>query len=113
MQKNVLEKPLKFYDAQVVLTKAAVSAPQYQGMMLTEQLASDAQELYQNGTLFHGPLFQSVQRVLNISDKKLTLECDPTALTCDQQGQFPGRVFNPFYGDAQFQSILIWGLAPS
>ena len=30
---------------------------------------------YNDGTLFHGPIFQGIQQVLNISDQGLTLEC--------------------------------------
>jgi hypothetical protein len=64
--------------------------------------------LYQDGTLFHGPAFQGVKRVLDISEGRIILECNLPEITPDQQGQFPLQTSNPFIYDAIVQSLLIW-----
>ena len=65
-------------------------------------------ELYQNGTLFHGPSFRGVERVLNISKEKVTMRCSLPPMAPSQQGQFRVQTFNPFIADGQYQSMVIW-----
>jgi len=64
--------------------------------------------LYSDGTLFHGPSFQGVQRVTHLSRGRLVLECRLPAIGEDRQGQFPLQTSNPFVYDAIVQSLLIW-----
>ena len=64
--------------------------------------------LYTNGTLFHGPSFQGVRRVLNFTKEHLTLECEMPYVNEVDQGQFAVQSFNPFLADVQFQSMVIW-----
>jgi NAD(P)-dependent dehydrogenase (short-subunit alcohol dehydrogenase family) len=64
--------------------------------------------LYTNGTLFHGPSFQGVRRILNYSPQRLTLECEMPDVSEAMQGQFAIQSFNPFLADVQFQSMVIW-----
>jgi hypothetical protein len=66
------------------------------------------QDLYKNGTLFHGPAFQGVERVMHISRGKLTTKCRLPRITEKLQGQFPVQTGNPFIYDAIVQSLLIW-----
>ncbi|MBH8574598.1 hypothetical protein I8752_16525 [Nostocaceae cyanobacterium CENA369] len=47
-------------------------------------------------SLFHSSAFQGVTRILNISLKKITVECIWQELTAQQQGQFPIRWYNPY-----------------
>lgn len=63
---------------------------------------------YQDGTLFHGPKFQGIQQVLNISEQGLTLECLLPEITVPEQGPFATDNFNPFAMDLAFQAMLIW-----
>jgi hypothetical protein len=63
---------------------------------------------YQDGTLFHGPKFQGIQQVLNISEQGLTLECLLPEITVPEQGPFATDNFNPFAIDLAFQAMLIW-----
>ncbi|HEX9012277.1 MAG TPA: polyketide synthase dehydratase domain-containing protein, partial [Anaerolineaceae bacterium] len=65
-------------------------------------------ELYQNGTLFHGPSFQGVQRVLSLAPDRLTMECSLDPLAERIQGQFPVQTTNPFIYDTIVQCLLIW-----
>ena len=64
--------------------------------------------LYHNGTLFHGPAFQGVKRVLDINEGRILLECNLPAISPELQGQFPLQTSNPFIYDAIVQSLLIW-----
>ena len=65
-------------------------------------------ELYKNGTLFHGPAFQGVERVLHVSRGKLIMQCVLPKIADRLQGQFPVQTGNPFIYDAIVQSLLIW-----
>jgi NAD(P)-dependent dehydrogenase (short-subunit alcohol dehydrogenase family) len=64
--------------------------------------------LYEDGTLFHGPSFQGVQRVVSLGEERLVLECLLQPIPPDRQGQFPLQTYNPFAYDAIVQSLLIW-----
>ena len=65
-------------------------------------------ELYENGTLFHGPSFQGVDQVLSLSRARLTMQCTLPKISEKLQGQFPVQTGNPFIYDAIVQSLLIW-----
>jgi hypothetical protein len=65
-------------------------------------------ELYRNGTLFHGPAFQGVERVLHLSKGKLVMQVVLPHLEDRIQGQFPAYTANPFIYDAIVQCVLIW-----
>jgi NAD(P)-dependent dehydrogenase (short-subunit alcohol dehydrogenase family) len=71
-----------------------------------EEISGNA--LYHNGTLFHGPAFQGVERVLHISRGKLVMEVVLPHLEDRIQGQFPAYTANPFIYDAIVQCLLIW-----
>jgi NAD(P)-dependent dehydrogenase (short-subunit alcohol dehydrogenase family) len=64
--------------------------------------------LYEDGTLFHGPSFQGVQRVISMGEDRLVLEVLLQPISPDKQGQFPLQTYNPFAYDAIVQSLLIW-----
>jgi NAD(P)-dependent dehydrogenase (short-subunit alcohol dehydrogenase family) len=64
--------------------------------------------LYGDGTLFHGPSFQGVQRVDSIGEDRVVLEVLLQPIPPDRQGQFPLQTYNPFAYDAIVQSLLIW-----
>ena len=64
--------------------------------------------LYHDGTLFHGPSFQGVERVLHISRGKLVMQVVLPHLEDRIQGQFPAYTANPFIYDAIVQCLLIW-----
>jgi hypothetical protein len=63
---------------------------------------------YEDGTLFHGPSFQGVDRVLDVSRGRLIMEVVLPKLAEAQQGQFPVQTSNPFVYDAIVQCLLIW-----
>jgi hypothetical protein len=85
-----------------------VPAPTYETFDKTESHVLDGAELYRNGTLFHGPSFQGIERTLNISPQKVTMQCRVPELSLAQQGQFPIHTFHPYLTDIEFQCMLIW-----
>jgi NADP-dependent 3-hydroxy acid dehydrogenase YdfG len=101
-------RPRFHYQAEVTLVRRLPAAPHVTPNLREDDHARDGAELYADGTLFHGPLFRGVQRVLNAGPRHLTLRCALPAVDEATQGQFPVRAFNPFLADAQFQSLVIW-----
>ncbi len=63
---------------------------------------------YQNGTLFHGPLFQAVQEVTQLTEQQLVARCQAPWVPPEAQGQFPVGPFNAYALDPAFQVMLIW-----
>ena len=103
--------PIFHYSLNVILLKKIPPAPIYilpinADKLEQKQIIGDT--LYQDGTLFHGPAFQGVKRVLDISEGRILLECNLPAISPEQQGQFPLQTSNPFIYDAIVQSLLIW-----
>jgi NAD(P)-dependent dehydrogenase (short-subunit alcohol dehydrogenase family) len=96
------------YRSQVVLRRTLPDAPRYEKLDLSETHGVPGTQLYEDGTMFHGPCFQGVERVLNISQHGLTMQCVPPEVTAHQQGQFPIQTFHPYLVDVQLQSVLIW-----
>ena len=101
-------KPRYHYNARLTLCSAAPPAPDYSAADLSLADGRPGEVFYSDGTLFHGPSFQGVRRVLNYSPERLTLECELPQVSRLAQGQFPVQSFNPFLADVQFQSMVIW-----
>jgi NAD(P)-dependent dehydrogenase (short-subunit alcohol dehydrogenase family) len=67
------------------------------------------QELYHKGILFHGPAFQGVEKVLQISKDRLVMQLCLPKVDEGFQGQFPVQnKNNPYIYDAIVQILLIW-----
>jgi NAD(P)-dependent dehydrogenase (short-subunit alcohol dehydrogenase family) len=108
---NSKGRPIYHYSLGVELEKNNPPIPKHTFDL--PSLAGDQQvipgsKLYEDGTLFHGPSFQGVQKVLSISEGRIILECNLPAIPPEQQGQFPLQTSNPFIYDAIVQSLLIW-----
>jgi polyketide-type polyunsaturated fatty acid synthase PfaA len=96
------------YTAHILLAPRAPEPPVLQGFERTESEVIGGAALYENATLFHGPGFQVVDRVLRVAEDRLTMECRLPVIGEDAQGQFPIRDFNPYAVDALFQAMLVW-----
>lgn len=99
------------YSLKVTLQSQAPVAPFHilpPELLTAEKNVIHGEKLYNNGTLFHGPSFQGVQRVLSLHEDRLVMECMLPAITEKQQGQFPVQNSNPFLYDSIVQSLLIW-----
>jgi len=101
-------KLIHHYSARITLLRRVPEAPLYEGFDRNEHEPIDGPSLYRDGTLFHGPIFQWVERVMNVSRKKLTLRCRAPQIREVETGQFPIGTFDPYAADVQFQSMLIW-----
>lgn len=101
-------KPRYHYNVRLHLCDRVPEIPRYRDADLREVNPQPGPPLYTNGTLFHGPSFQGVQRVLNASPERLTLACVMPEVSEAAQGQFPVQSFNPFLADVQYQSMVIW-----
>ncbi len=106
--KNPKGRMIYHYSLRVLLLREMPVAPVSQ---LESSLASEmiqGSELYRNGTLFHGPSFQGVEKVLHISRGKLIMQVVLPHIEDRIQGQFPAYTANPFIYDAIVQCVLIW-----
>ncbi|MCX6081729.1 MAG: SDR family NAD(P)-dependent oxidoreductase [Chloroflexi bacterium] len=101
-------KPRYHYNVRLHLGDQVPVPPRYAAADLSAMDARPGIPLYTDGTLFHGPSFQGVRRIMNYSPQRLTLECEMPSVSEAAQGQFPIQSFNPFLADVQFQSMVIW-----
>ncbi len=101
-------KTVWHYKADILVAKEIPEVPLYTQSDLNETQNTAGETLYSNGTLFHGSLFQGIEKVINTSMKKLTLLCNLDKVKDKEQGQFPISSINPFATDLMFQAMLVW-----
>lgn len=100
-------RPRYHYSGQIELRTALPPPPMLHANRV-EAEAFDGARCYQDGTLFHGPLFQGIERVLRLTNDGLTLRVRCPLVTLAQQGQFAVQSLDPLLFDIQLQSTLIW-----
>jgi NAD(P)-dependent dehydrogenase (short-subunit alcohol dehydrogenase family) len=96
------------YSLQVTLVRTLAEAPVMSLPKVERPRSILGQSLYQNGTLFHGPAFQGVQRVQHVGRDNLVMQVALPRVHENVQGQFPVQSGNPFIYDAIVQGLLIW-----
>ena len=108
------------YAADITLLKTLPDAPVVDGLVLNRGTvgfddsadsfsdSSSNSNVYKNGTLFHGPCFQSIKETVSDSEHELTLRCHVPNVSSEQQGQFAVNSTNPFVDDVLYQSMLVW-----
>jgi NAD(P)-dependent dehydrogenase (short-subunit alcohol dehydrogenase family) len=96
------------YSLRVKLVRSLVDAPVEALPKVERPKIILGQSLYQDGTLFHGPSFQGVQRVQHVGRDRLVMQVSLPKLDAAMQGQFPVQTGNPFIYDAIVQCLLIW-----
>ncbi len=101
-------KPVWHYKADILVAKEIPEVPLYTQSDFNETQNTTGETLYNDGTLFHGSLFQGIEKVVNNSMKKLTLLCNLDNIKAKEQGQFPISSLNPFATDLMFQAMLVW-----
>ncbi|MDR3573812.1 MAG: SDR family NAD(P)-dependent oxidoreductase [Anaerolineaceae bacterium] len=109
--KTKKDRTLYHYSLMVRLVKEAPAIPvdaAFDLVSRTDIQVIPGNMLYKNGTLFHGPAFQGVEQVLQVSPSKLITKCSLPKLDEKVQGQFTVQTGNPFIYDAIVQSLLIW-----
>ena len=65
-------------------------------------------ELYNGKTLFHGQMFQGIEKVLNWDKQRMTVKCKNIAPTITERGQFNIDNPNPYVHDLVYQVGLVW-----
>jgi hypothetical protein len=110
--KTLKNKTHYHFRALIKLVREIPNAPIYESVNLSEDniITTTGKSFYQNGetTLFHGPAFQQITRILNINPEKITVECFWQKITDQQQGQFPIKWSNPYITDLSTQPLWIW-----
>ncbi len=96
------------YTGRVTLRRTIPESPIYSDFDRSTSHVIAGTQLYQDGTLFHGPCFQGIEQTLNINPHKVTVRCFSPDITPHQQGQFAIQTFNPYLTDIQFQCMLVW-----
>jgi NAD(P)-dependent dehydrogenase (short-subunit alcohol dehydrogenase family) len=96
------------YSLRVKLVRSLVDAPVEALPKVERPKIILGPSLYQDGTLFHGPSFQGVQRVQHVGRDRLVMQVSLPKLDAAMQGQFPVQTGNPFIYDAIVQCLLIW-----
>jgi NAD(P)-dependent dehydrogenase (short-subunit alcohol dehydrogenase family) len=96
------------YSLKVTLVRTLAEAPVMSLPKVERPRSILGQSLYQNGTLFHGPAFQGVQRVQHVGRDNLVMQVALPRVHENVQGQFPVQSGNPFIYDAIVQGLLIW-----
>ena len=109
--KNNKGKKIFHYSGKVTLAEEKPTAPSVESiesMELDADSFTAGSDLYSDGTLFHGPSFQGVQKILAISKSRIITEVFLPEMDRLSQGQFTAKTVNPYINDAVVQSLLIW-----
>jgi NAD(P)-dependent dehydrogenase (short-subunit alcohol dehydrogenase family) len=96
------------YSGNVILSKKLPEAPVFPTPDFEKLDMKDGRIFYEDGTLFHGPLFQGIQKVAFDGDEKVITRIMLPPMSYQGQGQFPVGSVNPYINDAVVQSLLIW-----
>jgi len=100
------------FGATIKIVLNIPAAPIYKDVDFTEDniITTTGKDFYGPGdlTLFHGPAFQAITRVININPEKITAECYWEEISDKQQGQFPVKWHNPYTMDLSLQTVWIW-----
>lgn len=101
--------PTFHYSATVTLRskQVKVDAPKHT-VQLNGQAPISKETAYSKRVLFHGPAFQGIQQILDITAERMVLECVAAPITPEIQGQFTTGGVNPFFIDIQYQGMLFW-----
>jgi NAD(P)-dependent dehydrogenase (short-subunit alcohol dehydrogenase family) len=96
------------YSGNAILTKVLPAAPVVQIPDFEKLEMKEGRIFYEDGTLFHGPLFQGVQKVAFEGNETVFTRIMLPPMPYKSQGQFPVGSTNPYINDAVVQSLLIW-----
>ncbi len=110
-QTNEKGRTLFHYSGQVDLVKTALETPNHPEILTLahdEKAFRDGKPFYADGTFFHGPTFQGIQKVAVVDENKVVTRVFLPEMPRRDQGQFPADATNPFINDAIVQSMLFW-----
>ena len=96
------------YSSTVILSRELPPAPVHPVTGFAKLAMVEGSNFYEDGTLFHGPLFRGIQQVAFDQREKVITKINLPLMNDRTQGQFPVGSTNPFINDAIVQSLLIW-----
>lgn len=96
------------YSSTVILSRELPPAPVHPVTGFANLAMVEGSNFYEDGTLFHGPLFRGIQQVAFDQREKVITKINLPLMNDRTQGQFPVGSTNPFINDAIVQSLLIW-----
>ncbi|MCA9981032.1 MAG: polyketide synthase dehydratase domain-containing protein, partial [Anaerolineales bacterium] len=99
--------PRYHYSGTITIMRPVPPAPTHQFQFPAVPYAKEW-DILADGTLFHGPLFAGVEKIVRLDDDGLLLKCLSPAVSEEAQGQFPVQSFNLFAADVQWQGMAIW-----
>lgn len=107
------ESKIRYHFSGIVeLQSQPLEGKNYDSFDLDEdrKIAKTRPDFYQQGgdTLFHGSLFQGVDRVLNITPQKITTRVTVGDIEAERQGQFQVHPCNPYIADVMSHGIWIF-----
>ncbi len=100
--------PRYHYRSRMGLVPKRPARPPFDSMDLTVREDIPGSKFYDDYTLFHGFAFKGVERVLNISNARVTMQCRLPVVPPRYQGQFPVVQFNYFMTDIGLQAMGIY-----
>lgn len=100
-------KPRFHYSTRLILRQKLPDMPTFTPD-LTPRDNIPGQKYYDDYTLFHGFAFKGVDRVLNIQNDRMIVECTLPVVPAHYQGQFPIQAFNYYSVDIGLQSMGIY-----
>ena len=102
--------PMIHYKATVVLVhkNSVPQAPIFSHTIPTGSVAQAGENLYTDGSLFHGHFFQGIEQILECDDQQIILSCKAPEVPQYAQGQFPVEGVNTFFADIQYQGMVVW-----
>jgi len=103
---NHLGKTVFHYGAKLTLSRKLAKSPTVSLVVPTSD--DNAEELYTNGTLFHGESLQGINQVLECNEQGLLLACQIPAIALAKQGEFSIANSNFFANDLVYQAMLVW-----
>ena len=103
--------PRPHYRVRLHLAKVTPDSPIGDPESEIRNPKSEIRNFYEDGTLFHGPKFQGILRVAELTEQRLLAECRMPTWSDVECGQFRTRPFNPYTLDPAFQAMLVWARA--
>ncbi|BAJ01173.1 type I polyketide synthase [Shewanella violacea] len=99
------------YKATLV-SDESIELPQAKRFTDTGECIATASELYSNGTLFHGPRLQGIEKVFQFDDSGLLASCRLPHVSDEDCGHFVATTHlggsQPFAEDLLLQAMLVW-----
>jgi NAD(P)-dependent dehydrogenase (short-subunit alcohol dehydrogenase family) len=100
------------YTSRLQLLQKIPIAPAYEALNLQpdHSIPVPLNSFYKAGdsALFHGPSFQGLESIVNISSERITAKALWQGLSEQQQGQFPIQTVNPYIADLSMHPLWIW-----